>query len=134
MPVIFVKRFPVTRSGVTLMAPAKPSANERVYQSRERRRRAGLKRVEVFVPVDQVDKLKAYAAQLREGLESEAVKEARKLIAKAYKEYRAKCLDNIDIDPEKAGLADAAVIAAALMHRGNSEAHRLGRMLVKLAQ
>ncbi len=116
------------------MAPAKPSANERVYQSRERRRRAGLKRVEVFVPVDQVDKLKAYAAQLREGSESEAVKEARKLIAKAYKKYRAKCLDNIDIDPEKAGLADAAVVAAALMHRGNSEAYRLGRMLIKLAQ
>ena len=116
------------------MAPVKPSANDRVYQSRERRRRAGLKRVEVFVPVDQVDKLKAYAAQLREGSESEAVKEARKLIAKAYKKFRAKCLDNIDIDPEQAGLADAAVIAAALMHRGNSEAYRLGRMLVKLAQ
>ena len=116
------------------MAPAKPSANERVYQSRERRRQAGLKRVEVFVPVDQVDKLKAYAAQLREGSESEAVKEARKLIAKAYKKFRAKCLDNIDIDPEKAGLADAAVVAAALMHRGNSEAYSLGRKLIKLVR
>ncbi len=116
------------------MAPAKPSVNERVYRSRERRRRAGLKRVEVFVPANHVDKLKAYAAQLREGSESEAVKEARKLIAKAYKKYRAKCLDNIDIDPETAGLADAAVIAAALMHRGNSEAYNLGRMLVGLAK
>lgn len=116
------------------MAPAKSSVNERVYRSRERRRRAGLKRVEVFVPANHVDKLKAYAAQLREGSESEAVKEARKLIAKAYKKYRATCLDNIDIDPETAGLADAAVIAAALMHRGNSEAYKLGRMLIGLAE
>ncbi len=116
------------------MAAANASANERVYRSRERRRRAGLKRVEVFVPADRVDQLKAYAAQLREGSESEAVKEARKLIEKAYRTYRAKCLDNIDIDPEKAGLADAAVVAAALMHRGNAEAYELGRKLSRLAK
>ncbi len=116
------------------MAAAKPSANERVYQSRERRRRAGLKRVEVFVPNDQVEKLKAYAAQLREGSESEAVKEARKLIAKAYRKFRARCLDNIDVDPEKAELPDAAVIAAALMHRGNAEAYSLGKRLSRLAR
>ncbi len=116
------------------MTHAKASVNERVNRSRERRRRAGLKRVEVFVPVDQVDKLKAYAAQLREGSESEAVREARMLIAKAYRQYRAKCLDNIDVDPETAGLADAAVIAAALMHCGNSEAYILGRMLSRLAK
>ncbi len=116
------------------MTHANASVNERVNRSRERRRRAGLKRVEVFVPVDQVDKLKAYAAQLREGSKSEAVREARMLIAKAYRHYRAKCLDNIDIDPETAGLADAAVIAAALMHRGNSEAYILGRMLSRLAK
>ena len=116
------------------MAPAYASVKERVFQSRERRRRAGLKRVEVFVPADQVDKLKAYAAQLREGSESEAVREARRLIARAYRKYRAKCLDNIDIDPEKAGLADAAVVAAALMHRGNSEAYNLGRKLSRLTR
>ena len=116
------------------MTHASASVNERVNRSRERRRRAGLKRVEVFVPVDQVDKLKAYAAQLREGSESEAVREARMLIAKAYRQYRAKCLDNIDVDPETAGLADAAVVAAALMHRGNSEAYILGRVLSRLAK
>lgn len=116
------------------MSAANASANERVYRSRERRREAGLKRVEVFVPVDQVDKLKAYAAQLREGSESEAVKEARKLIAKAYRKFRARCLDNIDVDPEKAGLADAAVIAAALMHRGNAEAYSLGKRISRLAR
>ncbi len=116
------------------MAAADASANERVYRSRERRRQAGLKRVEVFVPADRVDSLKAYAAQLREGSESEAVKEARKLIAKAYRKFRARCLDNIDVDPEKAGLSDAAVIAAALMHRGNAEAYSLGKRLSRLAR
>ena len=93
-----------------------------------------MKRVEVFVPIDQVDKLKAYAAQLRKGSESEAVKEARKLIAKAYRKFHARCLDNIDVDPEKAELPDAAVIAAALMHRGNSEAYNLGKRLSRLAK
>ena len=116
------------------MPAANASVNERVYRSRERRRRAGLKRVEVFVPVDQAEKLKAYAAQLRGGSESEAVKEARKLIAKAYRKFRARCLDNIDVDPEKADLPDAAVVAAALMHRGNAEAHSLGRRLSRLAR
>lgn len=90
--------------------------------------------MEVFVPADRVDSLKAYAAQLREGSESEAVKEARKLIERAYRTYRARCLDNIDIDPEKAGLADAAVVAAALMHRGNAEAYELGRKLSRLVK
>ncbi len=93
-----------------------------------------MKRVEVFVPVDQVEKLKAYAAQLREGSESEAVKEARMLISKAYKKFSASCLDNIDVDPETARLSDAAVIAAALMHRGNSEAYNLGQRLSRLAK
>lgn len=116
------------------MSSANVAVNERVYQSRERRRRAGLKRIEVFVPLEQVDQLKAYAAQLREGSQSETVKEARKLIAKAYRKFRASCLDNIDVDPEKAGLPDAAVIAAALMHRGNSEAYRLGQQLRRLAK
>lgn len=116
------------------MVSSNASVNERVYKSRERQRRAGLKRVEVFVPKEQVDKLKAYAAQLREGSESEAVREARQLISKAYKKFRAKCLDNIHVDPEKAGLSDAAVVAAALMHRGNAEAYNLGRRLSRLAK
>ena len=126
--------FPVTLIGDIQMSPARVSINERVYQSRERRRQAGLKRVEVFVPVEKVHQLKAYAAQLREGSQSEAVKEARKLIAKAYLKFRARCLDNIDIDPEKAELSDAAIIAAALMHRGNAEAFSLGQKLRRLAK
>lgn len=116
------------------MPQARSSINERVQQSRERRRRAGLKRVEVFVPVDKVDMVKAYAAQLREGSQSEALREVRKLVARAYRKFQARCLDNISIDPEKADFADAAIVAAALMHRGNAEAFKLGKQISGLAR
>lgn len=107
---------------------------ERVHQLRIRRLQAGLKRVEVLVPANQVDMLKAYAAQLREGSHSEVMSEVRKLIAKAYRKYRASCLDNINVIPESADLPDAMVVAAALMHRGNADAYELGRQIRSLAK
>ncbi len=116
------------------MSKARAVANERVYQSRERRRQAGFKRVEVLVPVDQVDMVKTYAAQLREGSHSEAVVQARKLVAKAYRKFHARCLDNISINPKEANLADAAVVATALMHRGNAESYKLGKQIRSLAR
>ncbi len=56
------------------------------------------------------------------------------LIAKAYKKYHASCLDNIQINPEQADLADASIIAAALMHKGNADAYKLGLQLRRLAR
>ena len=114
--------------------PEVSPASQRVSQLRERYRDAGLMRVEVLVPRDQADLVKAYALQLREGSKSERVQMARQLIAKAYKAHYARCLDNIRIDPEKADFADAAVVAAALMHRGNADAYKLGRELRRLAK
>lgn len=108
--------------------------SRRVRNSRERHRQAGLKRVEVLVPSEKADLVRAYAAQLREGSQSEVVKQVRKLVMKAYKKFHASCLDNISIDPERAGLADAAIVAAALMHRGNTEAYKLGREIRRLAR
>ena len=107
---------------------------ERVQQSRARRRLAGLKRIEVFVPEDKVDLVRAYVAQLREGSQSEALRQVRKLVAKAYRKFRARCLDNIQIDPASASLADAMIVAAALMHRGGAEAYKLGRQIRDLAR
>src|SRR5262245_45413707 len=112
------------------MAPPK----ERVRQSRDRRRLAGLKRVEVFVPSDKVDLLKAYVAELREGSNSAARAELRRLLDKAYANFHASCLDNIQIDPAKADFADAAIVAAALMHRGNADAYKLGKQLRSLVR
>lgn len=110
------------------------SMKERVHQLRERRRRAGLKRMEVFVPEDKVDLVKAYVAQLREGSSSEAREKVRQLLAKAYRNFHASCLDNIQIDPATADFADAAVVAAALMHRGNADAYKLGRQIRSLVR
>ena len=110
------------------------SAKERVRQSRERCRQAGLRRIEVIVPVDKIDFVKVYAAQLREGSESEVRQQVGKLLIKAYRKFHASCLDNIHVDPNAADLADAAVVAAALVHRGNAEAIKLGRQIRSLAR
>lgn len=115
------------------MASGQNLVKERVRRLRSRRRMAGLRRVEVLVPAEQVDLVKAYAAQLRDGSQSENLAQMRKLVAKAYQKYRASCLDNISVDPSQAGFGDALVVAAALMHRGNAEAYRLGRQIRKLA-
>ncbi len=109
-------------------------SSQRVYQLRDRHREAGLMRVEVLVPKNQADLVKAYALQLREGSKSERMQQARQLIAKAYKKHYARCLDNIHIVPEKADFADAAVVAAALMHRGNADAYKLGQELRRRAK
>lgn len=116
------------------MPSAFSSINERVHRSRQRKREAGLRRVEVLVPEDQVDMVKAYAAKLREGSQSEAIVEIRKLVAKAYRKFHASCLDNISVNPDEADFGDAVVVAAALMHRGNTEAFKLGRQIRALAK
>ena len=110
------------------------SASERVRRSRERHRQAGLKRIEVVVPEDKAEMVRAYAAQLREGSRSEVIGQVRKLVGKAYRKFHASCLDNIHVDPDSADLADAAVVAAALMHRGNAEAFKLGRQIRRLVR
>lgn len=110
------------------------SVRERVSKSREQRRLAGLKRVEVVVPSDKVDLVRAYAAELREGSDSEARQRVRQLLVKAYRNFGARCLDNIEVDPDRADFADAAVVAAALMHRGNAEAYKLGREIRDLVR
>ncbi len=107
---------------------------DRVNQMRVRQRQAGLMRVEVLVPSDHADAVRAHAAQLREGSQSVRLKEIRKLLVAAYRKYHASCLDNIGIKPEEASFGDAAVVAAALMHRGNSEAYKLGQQISRLAR
>lgn len=109
-------------------------AHERVRLSRARRQKAGLKRVEVFIPTDKVGVLKAFVADLRAGSQSEAREKVRSLIAKAYRQFHASCLDNIHVNPAKADFGDAAVVAAALMHRGNAEAYQLGREISALVK
>ena len=103
------------------------SGKDRVRDTRDRYRQAGFKRVEVYVRADQVEMVKAFATDLRERSDSEIRLKVSKLLEKAFDKFRASCLDNISIDPKTASLADAQVVAAALMHRGNTEAFKLGR-------
>lgn len=111
---------------------ASNASSERVKKYRQRAKEAGLVRVDVLVPKGKVDALKIYAAQLSDDSNAERLKEVRQHIRKAYKKYRASCLDNIDIDPDEAQFADAAVISAALIHRGKAEAFKLGRQIREL--
>lgn len=115
------------------MAKASSTA-KRVAASRQRNTLAGLKRVDVIVPANQVETIKAYALELRKGSQPEALVKVRKLIASAYQRFHASCLDNISVDPDRANFGDAAVVAAALMHRGNAEAYKLGQQIRKLTR
>ncbi len=117
--------------------PLRVLKRSRMHEHREKLKQAGLKRVEVFVPEDKVDQMKAYAANLRHGDNSERLRNLRKLIKQAYGKYYARYLDNISVDPEKADFSDAAIIAAALMNRAgsdNSRAYVLGQQLRKLSR
>lgn len=105
-----------------------------VQRLRMRRSQVGLKRVEVYVPRDKVDLLKAYVAQLSAESESERLLKVRKLVGKAYEKYGASCLDNVSVVPARANFSDAAVVAAALIHRGNIDAYRLGREINALVK
>jgi|GEM_PF-1677094 len=122
------------RESVSVVNSEKKS---RMHKHRERLRKAGLKRVEVFVPEEKVEQLKAYAADLRHGDNAERLRHIRKLIKQAYSDYYARYLDNISIEPEQADFSDAAIIAAALMNRAgsnSSKAYNLGQQLRKLSR
>lgn len=116
-----------------MVKPALKS-NDYVASFRKKAADVGLKRVEVLVPIDKVDALKAYAADLREGDASEKLKQVRKLIRSAYGQYHARHLDNISINPEQADFADAAIVAAALMNKGSGKAYELGQRIRRLAR
>ena len=122
-----------SRDDKSLKAPKR----SRMHAHREKLKQAGLKRVELFVPEEKVDQLKAYAANLRRGDDSERLQDLRKLIKQAYSKFHARYLDNIFVDPEKADFSDAAIVAAALMNRAgsnNNKAYVLGQQLRKLSR
>lgn len=110
------------------------TAAARVQRHREKTRKKGLVRVEVSVPKDYVNQLKQYAENLRAKAQSGHLEEVRGLVRVAIGQYRASCLDNIEVDPDRADLEEARVVAQALMERGNTSAFELGRKLRKLSR
>ena len=86
-------------------------------------------RVEVLVPADRRDEIVSTAARLRgEHRASKARVDA--LCAEAMDRYRARILDNVDLDRLEKPAQRASVIARALMERGDANAFKLGRHIL----
>mgnify|MGYP001563385155 CR=1 FL=1 len=107
---------------------------ERVRSHRKGLKASGLRRVELIVPAGKEDELRRIAAQLRGEAAQRQLSVLRDMLQEAFRKYRASCLDNISIDIQRAGPAEARIVADALVKGGNSEAFLLGRRIAKLAR
>ncbi len=107
---------------------------ERVRKHRAALREDGMVRVEVVVPADAVEQVRALALRLRQRRATVDLGCVRALIAEAYEKYAASCLDNIAVVPARAGLKEARVVAHALMGRGGKDAFILGRRIQEQAR
>lgn len=107
---------------------------ERVRSHRKELKAHGLKRVELVVPMDKEDALRRFAAGLRAEAEQHQLSALRDMLREAFRKYRASCLDNISVDVQRAGPAEARVVADALVKGGNSDAFTLGRRIAKAAK
>lgn len=120
---------PSARSSV-MSAPVR----ERVRNHRKGLKASGLKRVELIVPAGKEDELRRMAARLRGEAALIQLSTLQDMLREAFRNYRASCLDNISIDVQRAGPAEARIVADALMKGGNSEAFLLGRRIARLAR
>jgi hypothetical protein len=102
---------------------------ERVEKYRNEGGAADLVRVEVLVPPAARDEIVATAARLR--LEHRSNKELRSLYDTALKFYRGRILDNIDLDRLPDLKSRAAVVARAMIDRGDARAFALGRQMLE---
>lgn len=117
-----------------IVLPMGISVRDRVRSHRRGLRAHGLKRIELIVPAERADELRRFAARLRGEEQQHQLSMLREMLREAFRKYRASCLDNISVDFEHAGPAEARVVANALMKGGNSDAFLLGRRIAKLAK
>lgn len=104
------------------------AARKRVEKYRNEGGAADLVRVEVLVPPSDREKILASAAQLR--AEHRGKKELRSLYENALRSYRARVLDNVDLDRLPDLRSRAAVVARAMIERGDARAFALGREIL----
>ncbi|MDX2223063.1 MAG: hypothetical protein SFV21_09960 [Rhodospirillaceae bacterium] len=100
---------------------------DRVSRHRKALKAQALVRVEVVVPEEYRDQVKAYARKLVRKRAHGQLETVRARIADAYARFGASCLDNIAVHAETATFGQARVIADALMRRGNRDAFLIGR-------
>ena len=104
------------------------AAHQRVKRYRSEGGAADLVRVEVLVPPSAREEILAVASRLR--AEHRGNKELRALYDKALASYRTRILDNIDLDRLPDLRSRAAVIARAMIDRGDARAFALGRQML----
>jgi hypothetical protein len=103
-------------------------ARQRIEKYRNEGGAADFVRVEVLIPPSARDEVLAMAAGLR--LKHRNGKELRSLYDSALKLYRARILDNVDLDRLPDFPSRAAVVARAMMDRGDARAFAMGRQML----
>jgi hypothetical protein len=101
---------------------------ERVKKYRSEGGAADLARVEVLVPPSARDEILEMASRLR--AEHRASKELRSLYDDALRSYRTRILDNVDLDRLPDLRSRAAVVARAMIDRGDARAFAMGRKML----
>ncbi len=104
------------------------AAKQRVKKYRSEGGAADLARVEVLVPPSAREEILAVASRLR--AEHRSNKELRALYDKALASYRARILDNVDLDRLPDLRSRAAVVARAMIDRGDARAFAIGRQML----
>ena len=104
------------------------AVHQRVKRYRTEGGAADLARVEVLVPPLAREQILEFAARLR--AEHRRNKELRALYDKALASYRTRILDNVDLDRLPDLRSRAAVIARAMIDRGDARAFTMGRQML----
>ncbi len=104
------------------------AARKRVKKYRSEGGAADLARVEVLVPPSARNEILAIASQLR--AEHRSKKELRLLYDNALRSYRTRILDNLDLDRLPDLRSRAAVVARAMIDRGDARAFAMGRKML----
>ena len=105
-------------------------ARLRVKKYRSKGGAADLARVEVLVPPSARAEILAVASRLR--AQHRSNKELKALYDEALASYRTRILDNIDLDRLPDLRSRAAVIARAMIDRGDARAFAMGRQMLDL--
>jgi hypothetical protein len=105
------------------------AVRKRIRKYRTHGGAADLVRVEVLVPPSDRATILADAARLR--ADHRGKKALRSLYDQALRSYRTRILDNVDLDRLPDLRSRAAVVARALIDRGDARAFAVGREMLE---
>jgi hypothetical protein len=103
-------------------------ARTRIAKYRSEGGAADLTRVEVLVPPAARNEILAIASRMR--ADHRGIKELRALFDEALRLYRVRILDNVDLDRLPDLRSRAAVVARAMIDRGDARAFAMGRKML----